>query len=76
MPVPMSSAEIVEDIAVRIANGEAGYLPGDQLPSYSQLADLYSVSPATAARVYRDLRMMRLVKGSTGRGVYVAEPES
>lgn len=70
--VPMSSTEIVEDIAARIERRESGYLPGDKLPTYAELAELYSVSQATAARVYRDLRVRGLIKGTSGRGVYVA----
>lgn len=69
--VPMSSDDIAEDIASRIATGE--YPPGHMLPSYAQLADLYSVSVSTAARAMRDLRVRRLVVGSRGRGTYVAD---
>jgi GntR family transcriptional regulator len=69
--VPMSAEEIAEDIASRIESGE--YPPGHQLPSYAQLADLYSVSVSTAARAVRDLRVRRLIVGSRGRATYVAD---
>lgn len=69
--VPMSSEDIAEDIASRIASGE--YPPGHQLPSYAQLAELYSVGVSTAARAVRDLRIRRLIVGSPGRGTYVAD---
>lgn len=71
--VPMTSTEIAEDIAARIARRERGYEAGDKLPSYAELAELYSVSPATMARVIRDLRVRRILKGLPGRGVFVAE---
>lgn len=73
MPViPMSSGEIAEDIASRIASGE--YQPGDKLPSYREIAELYGVHFATAARAMRDLRIRGLIVGSTGRGTFVATP--
>ena len=46
--IPLSYVDIAEDIAARIKAGE--YQPGQKLPSYNQLADLYSVSFSTAAR--------------------------
>lgn len=72
--IPMNSTEIAEDIKARIAKRETGYEPGDKLPTYAELTELYKpVSVATIARVIRDLRMMGVVKGSPGRGTYVAE---
>jgi GntR family transcriptional regulator len=68
--IPMSSGEIAEDIASRIASGE--YKPGDKLPSYRELAELYGVHFATAARAVRDLRIRGLVIGAVGRGTFVA----
>ncbi|WP_328342454.1 GntR family transcriptional regulator [Micromonospora sp. NBC_00421] len=40
--IPLSYTDIAADITSRIKVGE--YEPGAKLPSYSQLADLYSVS--------------------------------
>lgn len=69
--LPMSSEEIAADLAARIQSGE--YAPGEQLPSYRQLMDMYSVSYATIGSVMVRLRMMGLTVTSKGRGVYVAE---
>ena len=71
--VPMSSAEIAEDLTARIRAGEAGYQPGDRLPTYPQLMELYSVSEATIARVMLVLRTTGLVVGKPGRGTYVTD---
>lgn len=69
--IPMSSDQIVSDLAERIRLGE--YAPGTQLPTYASLAGLYDVSPATIAIVIRLLRERGLVVGVPGRGTYVAE---
>lgn len=69
--IPMSSDQIVADLAERIRLGE--YAPGTQLPTYDALATLYDVSPATIAIVIRLLRERGLVVGVRGRGTFVAE---
>lgn len=69
--IPMSSAQIVEDLTARIAAGE--WAPGDRLPSYNELADLYSVRFTTIARVILILRERGIVVGVPGKGTYVAE---
>lgn len=66
----MSSGEIAEDIASRIESGE--YKHGEKLPTYQEIADLYGVHFATAARAMRDLRIRGLIVGSPGRGTFVA----
>lgn len=71
MPVPMTYAQIADDLAERIKAGE--YAPGDQLPSYSKIMELYSVSFSTAARAVAILRALGLAVGAPGRGVFVAE---
>lgn len=70
-PIPLSYTDIAADIASRITSGE--YEPGAKLPSYSQLADLYSVSFSTAARAVALLRDRGVVVGAPGRGVFVAD---
>lgn len=52
------------------------YEPGAKLASYSQLADLYSVSFSTAARAVALLRDRGIVIGAPGRGVFVADRAS
>lgn len=69
--IPMSSAQIVDDITARIRSGE--YAPGSQLPTIAALADLYDVSPATISRVMITLRATRTVIGVPGRGTFVPE---
>ena len=46
MTIPLNYRGIADDIAARIATGECP--PGARIPSYSQLATLYSVSISTA----------------------------
>jgi DNA-binding GntR family transcriptional regulator len=70
--VPMSYRQIADDVADRIQAGE--YRPGDELPSHAKLAELYSVSRATATRAYGLLHDRGLIVGVPGRAVYVAEP--
>lgn len=69
--IPMSSAQIVEDITARIRAGE--WEPGDRLPSYNELAALYSVRFGTIARVILILKERGLVVGVPGKGTFVAE---
>jgi GntR family transcriptional regulator len=71
MPIPMSYRHIADDISERIRVGE--YPPGGQIPSYAELADIYSVSVSTAARAVGLLRDRGVVVGSPGRGVYVPD---
>ncbi|MER7591802.1 winged helix-turn-helix domain-containing protein [Micromonospora sp. NPDC127501] len=70
-PIPLSYTDIAADIAERIKTGE--HETGAKLPSYSQLADLYSVSFSTAARAIALLRDRGIVVGAPGRGVFVAQ---
>ncbi|HYN95826.1 MAG TPA: winged helix-turn-helix domain-containing protein [Pilimelia sp.] len=73
MTIPLDYRGIADDVASRIASGE--YPPGTKIPSYSQLADLYSVSVSTAQRAVIVLRERGLVVGAQGRGVYVREKD-
>jgi GntR family transcriptional regulator len=69
----MNYRGIADDIAARIATGE--YPPGSKIPSYSQLAALYSVSISTAQRAVMVLRERGHVVGAQGRGVFVRETD-
>lgn len=71
VPVKLTYREIADDLAERIRHGE--YQPGADLPSYRELAELYSVSVATAARAYGLLRDRGVVIGTPGRGMSVPE---
>ncbi|MEV4842214.1 winged helix-turn-helix domain-containing protein [Micromonospora matsumotoense] len=70
----MTYAQIAADLASRITRGE--YPPHTRLPSVRQLAELYSVSPATIDKVHVLLRTQGLTYGIPGGGVYVEGPES
>jgi Predicted transcriptional regulators len=72
VPVPMTFKQIADDMAVRITTGE--YPPGARLPSYRELAAMYSVGITTVSRVYGLLVDRGLVVGSQGRGMFVTEP--
>jgi GntR family transcriptional regulator len=71
VPVKLTYRQIADDITERIRSGE--YPPGSRLPSYTELAELYSVSPSTAARAYGLLSDRGTVEGSPGRGMFVPE---
>lgn len=71
--VPMSSNAIYLDLRARIQRGEAGYQPGDKLPTQSELADLYSVHRATISRAMLLLSHEGLIVGRDGAGTFVAE---
>lgn len=71
MPVPMGRREIAADLQDRIVSGE--YPPGSRLPSYPQLAELYSVSISTMQRVVDLLADRGYVIGAPGRGLYVPD---
>jgi GntR family transcriptional regulator len=75
-PRSLTYREIADDIHTRIARSEAGYRPGDQLPSYAGLAELYSVSVSTAARAVGLLTDRGVIESVIGRGVYVREPDA
>lgn len=71
--VPMSSNAIYQDLRDRILRGEAGYRPGEKLPTQGELADLYSVHRATISRAILLLSHEGLVVGRGGAGTFVAE---
>lgn len=68
---PADYRRIADELTEKIKSGELP--PGTKLPSTSQLADQYDVSPATVYRAVSLLHDRDLVVGHSGRGVYVAE---
>jgi GntR family transcriptional regulator len=48
------------------------YLPGDRLPSESQLMEIFAVSRITVRRALANLSQMGLVQSQHGKGVFVA----
>lgn len=71
-PVHLTYREIAEDLTRRIEAGEYAATDG-RLPSYSQIASLYSVSVATAQRAITLLNDRGTTVGVPGRGVWVAD---
>jgi DNA-binding GntR family transcriptional regulator len=71
-PERLTYRGIALDLERRIVAGE--YPPGSQLPSYRELADLYSVSPTTGQAAIRELRAMGYTDTVLGVGVFVADP--
>lgn len=70
MPLPMNYRQVADDLSVRIASGE--YAPGDRLPSYREMRDLYGIGSTTTARVYALLVERDIAVGVPGVGVFVA----
>lgn len=62
--------QVVDDIRGRIKSGELK--PGDKLPTKSELAKQYQVSPSVIDAAMIELRAAGLVRGQQGKGVYVA----
>lgn len=71
MPVPMGFRSIADDIKERVRTGE--YKPGEKLPTYGELAALYSVSITTMQRAVGLLVERGVIVTSPGRGIYVAD---
>ncbi|GAB3948700.1 winged helix-turn-helix domain-containing protein [Micromonospora vulcania] len=72
MPIPKGGyREVAEDLATRIRSGE--YPPGERLPTYNELSDIYRVSVTTVQRAIIILQDRGLVVGLQGRGLWVAE---
>ena len=69
--IPMGYRKIADDLRFRIKSGE--YAPGTRLPTYAELADLYSSSVSTVQRATLLLRAEGLIEGVQGLGLYVAE---
>jgi GntR family transcriptional regulator len=65
------SLQIVERALDAIASGELA--AGEALPSVRRMAAAALVNHNTAARAYRDLDQMGVVRGENGRGVFVTE---
>lgn len=71
MPIRMTYKQIADDLASRIEAGE--YAPGEALPTYKDLAEMYSVGVTTAARAYAVLTDRGVAIGQVGRRVFVPE---
>ena len=72
VPKRMTFRQIADDLEERIANGEYGP-PGSRLPSYLELAQLYTVGKSTAANVYSLLVDRGVVYGEQGRAMFISD---
>lgn len=68
-PRRLTHPQIADDLIARIEAGE--YKVGSKLPTYAEMADIYSVSIATIQRAISMLRATGHVEGIAGVGVYV-----
>ncbi|KAB1946616.1 GntR family transcriptional regulator [Micromonospora sp. ALFpr18c] len=68
---PPHYRRVADDIEQKIRSGE--YSPGQQLPSVSEIGELYNVARSTAYRAVKELHDRNLVYGQQGQGVFVAD---
>jgi len=73
-PARLTYRQIADDMQARIQAGE--YAPGSRLPSYAELAQMYSVSVTTAQSALRLLRDRGLTSSVLGLGTFVADQDS
>ncbi|WP_319460106.1 winged helix-turn-helix domain-containing protein [Micromonospora sp. RTP1Z1] len=71
MPIPMGYRRIADDLRARIAAGE--YPPGERLPTYKELAEMYSAGVSTIQKAVLLLQSEGAVVGVQGAGLYVPE---
>lgn len=73
MPIPKTAAQVQAEIEALIRRRAPGWKPGDQLPTYHELAPTFGTSVGTIARVIKSLRVSGAIIGVRGQGTYVAE---
>lgn len=73
MPIRKSAAQVRALLTERIARGDDGYRPGDQLPTYDQLVEELPATRATVWRAIKSLRDEGILVGMRGGGVWVAD---
>lgn len=66
--------QIADDLEARMDSDPPQYPPGAELPSYRELAEIYSVHPSTIAKSISLLRDRGRVYGHAGRATYVVDP--
>lgn len=73
MPITADYIRIADEI---VADIRAGRLkPGTKLPSITQLAAKYEVSPSTVKQVYVRLEALRVIWRHQGKGVFLNDPK-
>ncbi|MEU4403927.1 GntR family transcriptional regulator [Streptosporangium sp. NPDC023963] len=71
-PVPVYK-QIADEIRGRISSGDI--VPGEAMPSETELESEYGIARTTARRVARELREQGLVYTVQGEGTFVGEPD-
>ncbi|MDQ7793315.1 MAG: GntR family transcriptional regulator [bacterium] len=61
--------QIMDGITKKVVRGEL--VPGDQIPSQREMAQLLRVSPNTVQRAYRDLEALGVVHTLRGQGTFI-----
>jgi GntR family transcriptional regulator len=72
MPITADYIRIADDIVADIRARKLK--PGEKLPSITQLAATYNVSPSTVKQVYVRLEALRVIWRHQGKGVFVNDP--
>ncbi|SCL24220.1 winged helix-turn-helix domain-containing protein [Micromonospora inyonensis] len=72
MPITADYIRIADDIVADIRAQKLK--PGEKLPSITQLAATYKVSPSTVKQVYVRLEALRVIWRHQGKGVFVNDP--
>lgn len=65
--------QVISDIKKKMVMGEIDI--GEKLPSTRELAIKYQINPNTAARVYNEMEIEKLVFTKRGLGTFVTEDE-
>lgn len=73
MTARKGTAETVALITQWIEIGKEGFRPGDQLPTYEELAEMMPATRSTVQRAMVQLRAAGLVVGLRGGATWVAE---
>jgi GntR family transcriptional regulator len=68
---PPHYRRVADDIEQKIRSGE--YPSGHQLPSVSELGEIYNIARSTAYHAVKELHERNLVYGQQGQGVFVID---
>ena len=66
-----ANTQIENHILFAVAAGKLK--PGERLATARELSERLGINPNTVGKAYQDLKVMRVIMGSPGRGFFVAE---
>ncbi|SCL19215.1 regulatory protein, gntR family [Micromonospora pallida] len=72
MPITADYIRIADEIVADVRARKL--MPGDRLPSITQLATMHGVSPSTVKQVFVRLEALRVIWRHQGKGVFVNDP--